>query len=500
MQSSSRPLDSIEELKKLPVKELYRLIVDGRFHAQQKGFEGYAAREPNSVPAALFALQVALTDLDSHDISVPFINKLHESALSKVEDTNKLKPGAFRDIYSGFFLSKKSDSVTAQGLTEFYESVHSGSLGDAVLTVENENYLNNAKTKTIMNARLGELENTTEDPQQLWQKIESNQAVIYRAPAPEYLEKLMSQVCVHYNEQISKSTTEEEKLRIIAATVQQIDRIHPYADGNIRVSLILMQRMLLQNNFLPVMLHNPNCIDGYSVDELVKEIKTGMANTKQLIDRPNKKLFGYQTPRYQKQKADANTQSEANFFQTAIVNDVLRAQTDLHKSIQDISQGLKPKAATFKAKNYQLGRFFANVAVSPTERKIMLALQHEDKESLKNFNETSPEKFSHYLVPAILKLYEGSKKDYYSIDAAMLERHKSVKEKFISAVKMSLPYLDQSTRQKLLADVQEKENESKFLTASRDTGIKGFLGSFKPSQSWQELTTLLATPKLNLGK
>jgi hypothetical protein len=130
--------------------------------------------------------------------------------------------------------------------------------------------------------------------------------------------------------------------------------------------------------------------------------------------------------------------------------------------------------------------------MSPTERKIILALQHEDAEGLKIFHEANPEKFSHHLAPAILKLYEGSKKDYYSRDAVLSERHKLVKEKFVDAVKMSLPYLDQTARQRLLNELQQREDKSKFLTAPRDTGIKGFLGSFKPSQSWQQITALLA--------
>jgi hypothetical protein len=53
---------------------------------------------------------------------------------------------------------------------------------------------------------------------------------------------------------------------------------------------------LIQNKFLPAMLYNPNCFDGYSIAELVTEINNGILKTKELIANPDKEIWDYKTP------------------------------------------------------------------------------------------------------------------------------------------------------------------------------------------------------------
>ena len=56
-----------------------------------------------------------------------------------------------------------------------------------------------------------------------------------------------------------------------------------------------MQRLLIQNGFLPTLMELPNHLDGFDLDTVVAEVKLGIQYTQSLIDDPSITLFGYQT-------------------------------------------------------------------------------------------------------------------------------------------------------------------------------------------------------------
>jgi hypothetical protein len=61
---TSIPATGITILQQYPRRELYRLIVDGRFHKNEQGWAGYENREKGCLKAAFNGLTLAITELE----------------------------------------------------------------------------------------------------------------------------------------------------------------------------------------------------------------------------------------------------------------------------------------------------------------------------------------------------------------------------------------------------------------------------------------------------
>lgn len=67
--------------------------------------------------------------------------------------------------------------------------------------------------------------------------------------------------------------------RHIAELCQSLEQLHPFPDGNCRTFGVILLNHLLVRHGLPMsMLDDPNILDGWSLDEVVKEIKKGQKN------------------------------------------------------------------------------------------------------------------------------------------------------------------------------------------------------------------------------
>lgn len=84
-------------------------------------------------------------------------------------------------------------------------------------------------------------------------------------------------VITEYQEKITTCEKFDElvKLRIIAKCVQEINQIHPFADGNTRTCNILLNILLIKEGMSPVLLANPNRLDCFSHEQIVQFIREG---------------------------------------------------------------------------------------------------------------------------------------------------------------------------------------------------------------------------------
>ncbi len=95
-----------------------------------------------------------------------------------------------------------------------------------------------------------------------------------------------------YNTIIPTLTDTNEKLKAISKMISKLERIHPFCDGNCRtICMLLLNRELIKNNFPPVILYDPNCLDGWSTEEIILLLKNGMMNFKSLVNG-NESIFG----------------------------------------------------------------------------------------------------------------------------------------------------------------------------------------------------------------
>ncbi|MGI9280900.1 MAG: Fic family protein [Endozoicomonas sp.] len=76
----------------------------------------------------------------------------------------------------------------------------------------------------------------------------------------------------------STQATNEDKELAIAQCIATIDRMHPFRDGNIRTSAVLLCNALrISQGLSPVIWRDPNCIDGFSYRQIVMEMQAGAA-------------------------------------------------------------------------------------------------------------------------------------------------------------------------------------------------------------------------------
>lgn len=308
----------IHALKQFPKSDLYRFIIDGRLHESEKGWFEYALREPGSLPGVFAAFEFILGyDLANPSISSDLIKQIHLRVGTPVSipgyRESGIFPGKFRTDITSFtpIVEEKSDGYCNEAgfdaIKDFVQRhLEKGSAlfiakftqADAMRKLYQGEYKTQKELDDAFKAiKIYTEQASDESIKASYQRLLEGEVWKFRAPAPEFVDSLVESVCQHYNSAIKVAATSEDKLRLIVSTIQEIERIHPFADCNGRTSYILLQRLLIQNGFLPSIMFNPNHLDGHQVESVIQELKQGMMLTQALIDDPDHQVFGYQTPK-----------------------------------------------------------------------------------------------------------------------------------------------------------------------------------------------------------
>lgn len=85
----------------------------------------------------------------------------------------------------------------------------------------------------------------------------------------------MEAIFDEYHAEVSAAASDDEKITIITKHVQRIEQLHPFADGNIRTCVILLNKLLHDHNIPLSLLLNPNKLDACDLSELVRMVKEG---------------------------------------------------------------------------------------------------------------------------------------------------------------------------------------------------------------------------------
>ncbi|WP_163831793.1 hypothetical protein [Spartinivicinus ruber] len=89
---------------------------------------------------------------------------------------------------------------------------------------------------------------------------------------------LVEDILAEYSQAQSLSKTEYDKLSAIARCCQELARARPFIDGNIRtIGVLVVNKLLLQQQLTPVIMPNPSRFVAFSVKELVAEMKLGQS-------------------------------------------------------------------------------------------------------------------------------------------------------------------------------------------------------------------------------
>jgi hypothetical protein len=295
------PKDPRQALQKLAKKEIYRLFVDGRFHEDGQGWYDYEFRQESCIPALFKGLKVAFSHLNNKVVTTQLIKDIHKQVAENVCLSSEYS-GNFRDSYTVNVFHKNYDIFDEQGFKElFSKTKESYKQTGACFSFVDDNYLSNLRSKAEYHERLEKLTGIAEENvDKIWRianERRDDQLLAYRYPSYELIPELIEEACEQYNNEmlLVGSSSDDNKLDCILRFIQRIEQIHPFGDGNVRTVLLLLQRLLLQNNMLPTMMFDPNHLDGYSFAALKEEVKQGIAYTSKLIANPDAVIFGYQT-------------------------------------------------------------------------------------------------------------------------------------------------------------------------------------------------------------
>lgn len=144
----------------------------------------------------------------------------------------------------------------------------------------------------------------------LWRAAEPDQAgVVIRPPiSSPALKMVIARLLQRYEKNIHD--TPDDKLHHIVRLCQQLERLHPFGDGNCRTFGILLINNLLTRNGLPLtMMEDPNFLDAYSLAECVAKVREGQAHVRQWArSRPvDVRRVGVKTPLQAQLEAQPNS-------------------------------------------------------------------------------------------------------------------------------------------------------------------------------------------------
>lgn len=97
----------------------------------------------------------------------------------------------------------------------------------------------------------------------------------------ENLRKLVETILENFYEQMSQAKDRYDRLESIVTCCQSLVLIHPFIDGNSRVTYALLRLLLAQAGEPPTYLENPGCLAGFTPHELINKIRAGQIKLRQ---------------------------------------------------------------------------------------------------------------------------------------------------------------------------------------------------------------------------
>lgn len=219
--------------------------------------------------------QVGMLNLDTAGIEAL---KKYRAILSKEKANPELKVAdKFTELEDNFYCPIKADTITLQELIESDQAFQIGL--DYLAQFNNETELAEKIVKIVKNFNRERFIITFASEQKV-------PKTTLQADIENYIKI--------FNLKINEAKSPYEKLLAITTFIQSCHQKHPFLDGNGRVfTMLLLNFLLIQHGFPPVILKNPGCFNGHSPKELVIKVVEGMENTFKLIQE--NKLYNVAT-------------------------------------------------------------------------------------------------------------------------------------------------------------------------------------------------------------
>lgn len=167
-------------------------------------------------------------------------------------------------------------------------------------------------------------------------KTEENhiKGVEFSTAAPEQVPQLMEQLIGNLNYRSQNSNSEEDILKAILETHIQLEKIHPFSDGNGRTGRMVMNYSLLENDLPPLIIrkHERNEYMQILGEAQMKEfpdetdIEKFLAFTKPIMEEEKKRMYSFSN-KESKQITEIIESKEEEKRREQIVNRQIKSDT-----------------------------------------------------------------------------------------------------------------------------------------------------------------------------
>jgi hypothetical protein len=283
-------------LKNIDPRQLYRFFIDGQLYKKENGWVRYEQRQPGCIEGMSLAYCHMIDNFElSNGITLEYLAKLHDLIFLKID--KKLRknryPGQIREFRISFLVRERATSEL--GLKEL--------MAERSLTDAFKKDITGCKTATDLylaikqGKKIRYIVETGYLPR-LLDKASKDKApeYRYRQARKQVKENITHKTLIiinHFNQTID-TLNQEEKLVFIIDCIKELERLHPFVDGNTRVFItILLNHLLMLHGFYPVIFEEPSIFDAKTTDEIIEEVKYGQELVKQIISSPSVKIFGH---------------------------------------------------------------------------------------------------------------------------------------------------------------------------------------------------------------
>jgi hypothetical protein len=309
--------DVNELLSAIPANDMWRFVIDGRHQIFGLEWCDYDKKEPGYLDAMISAWIYMLDHFKkSGSLTLDFIKTLHETTLKEVKGTI---PHGQRNEYDF------NNTVGTTTIYPFYrmsakkiESVLSKlRKGNPLISLHlpfsnlNVNYQNLDEMLTKKDDLYESAQDLLFTSCSIRQGKPNMELKDYQKIADDTFNRLIKE----YNNNMKEAEKSlhpfksYNKLKVIIEFIAECEQSHPYVDGNGRTfCFLLLNFLLLQNNFPPVILDNPNNFDFSDTNSLISDVIEGMRNALTLAQ--DKTLFNSSTSdRFSEKSKEQNNRS-----------------------------------------------------------------------------------------------------------------------------------------------------------------------------------------------
>jgi hypothetical protein len=285
-------LKEIPALCNFPVNKIWHLCIDGRYQDESQEYPPdyvpFFYDEPLFVPGVMRGISAMFDGLGKEHLTGDYLKYLHDKC---VYGTFTIEHSKFVTPQLGF-AAKNANEISYQNS---YEGKIEINIGYPLIEGDNFSINGLEELKTKYACRKGGEQRDPRygdeghpvgnacimEPEEMWK--EHGYHWVHNI-TPEKAQEIATRIFDQYYREIEKSNGDKKKIAgAIVRCCQDLEQMHFFRDGNIRtIAFTILPKMLLENGFTPIILDNPNILDGMSTTEIQAAILTGQKRFKRL--------------------------------------------------------------------------------------------------------------------------------------------------------------------------------------------------------------------------